>query len=253
MHFSKIFLLVFCGWIGTASASLLEIPASDGLTITADTYFQTRGTTPPIIVLFHQARASRGEYQEIAPKLNALGYHCIAIDQRSGESINGIPNQTAALAKKQKKPAEYVDAIVDMEAALEYVHRQYPGAPVIAWGSSYSAALALNIAAEKPTLLDGVVAFSPGEYFSKQGKSGTWITDSAQYIRVPVFISSAQNEYSLWSSIYQNIPTTDKHAYLPSGEGAHGSRALWSSTEDEALYWGALENFLGKYFPPTSS
>ena len=46
----------------------------------------------PVLVLFHQAGWSRGEYREIAPKLNELGYICLAIDQRSGKGVNGVAN-----------------------------------------------------------------------------------------------------------------------------------------------------------------
>ena len=71
------------------SHSTIRFDASDGVSITADLYLAHADLNKPLIVLCHQAGWSRGEYREIAPKLNALGFNCIAIDQRSGGSING--------------------------------------------------------------------------------------------------------------------------------------------------------------------
>jgi len=47
------------------------------------------------------SRYSRGEYIDTAIKLNELGYSVMAIDQRSGNSANGILNETAKLANKK--------------------------------------------------------------------------------------------------------------------------------------------------------
>jgi hypothetical protein len=62
----------------------VSFKSSDGLEITADKYF-TDSESAPLILLFHQAGWSRGEYNESAPKLNKLGFNCIAFAQRSGE------------------------------------------------------------------------------------------------------------------------------------------------------------------------
>ncbi len=169
-----------------AARDTVTFLSGDGIKITADTYIAHENKNTPLLVLFHQAGWSRGEYLEIAPKLNALGFNCIAIDQRSGKSVNGIENETALSAKQAGKNIRYVDALPDIEAALRYAKSQYNESKIIAWGSSYSAALVLHIAGTLSELVDGVLAFSPGEYFPKQGKSKSWIQDAAANISAPV-------------------------------------------------------------------
>jgi len=94
--------------------------STDGLTITADLYSPHKKLSTPFIILCHQARSSRGEYREIAPRLNELGFNCMAIDQRSGDSLKGIENETAANAKKAQKTKNHVDAEQDIIAAIRY-------------------------------------------------------------------------------------------------------------------------------------
>ena len=76
----------------TSSFTQVEFPAADELMITGDLYLAHEDKSTPFIVLCHQANWSRGEYREIAPKLNELGFNCLAIDQRSGKSVNDIDN-----------------------------------------------------------------------------------------------------------------------------------------------------------------
>jgi len=221
----------------------ITFKAPDDLTITADLYV-TNPKNAPFIVLFHQAGWSRGEYNEIAPKLNKLGYNCMAIDQRSGGAINGVINETHQLALKQKKGTTYVDAEQDMNAAIDYVKTNYPNtAKLIIWGSSYAAALVLKIGGERKDI-DAILAFSPGEYFEKLGKSNHYILDGAKNIKVPVFICSAKSEKASWQKIFDAIPSKNKKSFLPKTKGNHGSRALWKKFTDHDDYWNAVRSFL---------
>ncbi|MDF1838961.1 MAG: hypothetical protein P1V35_13905, partial [Planctomycetota bacterium] len=126
----------------------LIFPSKDGLALRADLYAPHKDPKTPFIVLFHQAGWSRGEYEAIAPRLNRLGFNCMAVDQRSGGEVNGVENETAKRAKASKLPTEYVDAKQDLESALLYARKQLTTGPVLAWGSSYSASLVLQIAGE---------------------------------------------------------------------------------------------------------
>ncbi len=216
----------------------IEYPAKDGLAITADYYAVADSDT--FILLFHQAGWSRGEYQETAPQLNALGYSCLAVDQRSGGEVNGVKNKTHQRAKKAGKGTEFVDAFQDIEATVAYVKKTYSPKRILLWGSSYSSSLVLKYAGDNPKEVDAVLSFSPGEYFGKDN----FIKDSASKISVPTFITSAQGEKSSWSAIHQAIPTTTKTAYLPKTKGNHGSRALWAKFKDNEGYWTAVKDFL---------
>ena len=218
--------------------------ADDGLVITADLY-APHPNEAAFIILFHQARSSRGEYIEIAPELNKLGFNCLAVDQRSGGKMNKIVNLTNRQAIKLGKPTDYLDALPDMQAAIRYIKSHYKKAKLIIWGSSYSASLVIKLAGDNAELVDGVLAFSPGEYFIKKKIS---IKDSAANVKCPVFITSALREANMWEAIFRAIPSKSKYSFLPKTRGNHGSGALWKRFADSGDYWQAVTDFLQKYF-----
>lgn len=222
----------------------LTFPSKDGLQITLDTYISVTDKRP-LIVLFHQAGWSRGEYTEIAPKLNKLGFNAIAVDLRAGNKVNGVVNETAKRAKKSGKSVRYVDALQDVEAALVYA-RSLVGnkVKIIAWGSSYSAALVLKVAGDRPELANAVLSFSPGEYFKKMGKPADWIQQSAKLYTRSVFITSARAEQKHWRPIFNAIKSKKKVAFIPKAKGFHGSRALWARNKGNEAYWVAVSRFL---------
>ena len=225
-------------------ADIITFKSADDLLITADRYTAHPRNTTPLIVLFHQAGSSRGEYNEIAAELNKLGFNCIAVDLRSGEYSRGKDNETAIRAGKAGLATSYADALPDIIAALQYANEQYPHSKIIAWGSSYSAALVLKVAGDSPELVDAVLAFSPGEYFAHVGKSKTWIRDSAQKIRAPAFITSAKGEAEDWAPIYDAINAANRQSFVPETAGKHGSKALWKKYADSPAYWHAVNKFL---------
>jgi alpha-beta hydrolase superfamily lysophospholipase len=222
---------------------VVKFESGDGITITADLYM-AHDKTAPFIVLFHQARWSRGEYQEIAPRLNSLGFNCMAVDLRSGGEVNGVVNQTTQEAEKAMKQTQYIDSYPDIDAAVKYADQYFAEGKLIIWGSSYSSALAIRYAGDHLESIDGVLAFSPGEYFRNQGKTATYITEGATNITASVFITSAKGEKDGWWKIYEAIPSDRKHYFLPETAGNHGSRALWSKFGDSLRYWNAVEKFL---------
>ncbi len=243
-----VIMICLIGEIGQAAEpSHTKFNASDGLEVHANLYV-SHGDEAPFIVLFHQARWSRGEYREIAPKLLALGYNCMAVDQRSGGEVNEVRNLTAA-----PKDPTYLDALPDMEAAVHHAREHYAKGKLVIWGSSYSAALAFVVAAEHAGQVDGVVSFSPGEDFSRFGKSKTYIADAAKSVDAPTFISSAKTEVPKWEPIWNALAAAEKERYIPKIEGRHGSRALWAQMEGHEAVWGALTAFLRRHFPPQAT
>jgi len=223
-----------------ASVSTITFPTTDNLTVTADLYW-TGDATKPFIILFHQARYSRGEYLEIAPKLNVLGYNCLAVDQRSGKAVNGITNETAKAAKAAGLSTNYPDAYPDLEAALSYVVATYAPKKLIAWGSSYSSSLVLVLASEHPDEIAAVLSFSPGEYFQLDGKL---IADYAKNITQPVFITSAKFEEKGWRAIADQITSAGSVFFVPQASGMHGSSTLNDNVSGHEEYWVAVEQFL---------
>ncbi|NOX48730.1 MAG: alpha/beta fold hydrolase [Chlorobi bacterium] len=241
-----LFLLIFPAMAqkrnleGNPTFTTIEFNSTDGLKITADLY-QIEDANAPYIILFHQARYSRGEYREIAPKLNILGFNCIAVDQRSGDKVNGVINETHSRAIEKGLPTEYTDAFPDLVASLLYVKENFKPTKTIVWGSSYSSALVFVLAAKYPDDVDGVLSFSPGDYFSIDGRL---VSDFAKEVSCPVFITSAKNEQESWQPIYDNLSVKEKSFFLPDTKGFHGSKALWEENEGNQRYWKAVEGFL---------
>ena len=223
-----------------ATVSTVTFPTTDNLTVTADLYW-TGDATKPFIILFHQARYSRGEYLEIAPKLNALGYNCLAVDQRSGSAANGITNETAKAAKAAGLSTNYPDAYPDLEAALAYVVATYAPNRLIVWGSSYSSSLVLVLASEHPDEIAAVLSFSPGEYFKLDDKK---IADYAKNITQPVFITSAKSEEKDWHPIADQITSAGSVFFVPQASGQHGASTLNNNVSGHEEYWAAVEQFL---------
>ena len=217
----------------------VTFPAADGLAVTADLYL-AHDKGAPFVILFHQAGYSRGEYGQIAPRLNGLGFNALAVDQRSGGAAKGVMNETAALARARGLRRGYLDALPDLEAAIAWARSSGNAAGrLVLWGSSYSASLVLKLAGEQPGLCDAVLAFSPGEYFSGRD----FIAKSARGITVPVFVTSAPGERDDWAAIFEAIPSAAKSSFLPE-RGVHGSSTLWSETSGNEASWKAVEAFL---------
>lgn len=240
-------LLGAAGPLAAQAPRTIVFPAPDSLPITADLYAPLAPTSP-FIVLFHQAEASRGEYREIAPRLVAMGFNCMAVDQREGDGSNGVSNETAKRARAEGRPASMLDARQDLEAALRYARAHYAKGPLLAWGSSYSASLVLVVAGTRKGLVDGVVAFSPGEYFPVSPGGPRLVRDAARAITVPVFITAARSEDD-WRPIYAAVPRGLRRSYVPEAEGRHGSRALWKDSPGQEGYWQAVRAFLNLHFP----
>ncbi len=250
-NIGRLLIIAYCfmtAFKANAQPETIRLMSSDKIVITADVYVPN----PPeaaFVLLFHQAKYSRGEYIEIAPKLNAMGFNCMAVDLRSGEEINGIEDQTFKYADSLKMETRYTDAYTDIRTALSYARKKYPAARVILFGSAYSASLSLKLAGDNPAGISAVIAFSPGEYFSAFGWNRDIIQTSASHIKCPVFITSARSEEDNWKKIYDAIPVLTKSSFLPQQEGKNGAKVLWSAFPESEEYWKALKAFLTKYFP----
>jgi beta-lactamase regulating signal transducer with metallopeptidase domain/dienelactone hydrolase len=216
--------------------SQVTFKAEDGLTVYADLYKIT-DENAPYIILYHMADSGRGEYSEIAPRLNEMGYNCLAIDQRIGDHSE---NKTVAEAENycSSPPAYYTEAWPDLKAALLYVKEELAAAKIIIWGSSYSASLAFVLGSVFPQEISAILSFSPAEYFTFENKS---IAEYALNTACPVFIAAENTIEQEAKVIYGQIPGADK---VYCGIDAHGSGALYSSNKNSAVYWRQVSDFL---------
>ena len=239
-------LTVLCtaGSLAFASSPTGAAPALSSVTFVAEDGVVVQGTytdapaAKALILLFHQAGSSKGEYSTIAPRLASAGYASLAIDQRVGGTLFGR-NETAAAIKGT---ASYLDAKADLFAALDWARGKR--LPIILWGSSYSAALVFVVAAEDPGTVRALLAFSPGEYLGP----GASVRAAAAKVHVPIFVTTAQNhgEIAAAKSILAAAPARLKVQFIPVQGGVHGSSTLITSIDPSgaAAVWRAVFNFL---------
>jgi dienelactone hydrolase len=217
----------------------VTFPSQDGLTVDGDWYPAAKADAP-IILLCHQARFSRGEYKEIAPRLNKLGFNCLAIDQRAGDKVNKIDNETARLAREKGMKTDYLDAEQDIVSAVKYLNNKYQK-HVIIFGSSYSASLALKVAKENDAV-GAVVVFSPAEYFDDK----SFVAKHCAGLDKPLFATASKEHSDEVTDLIKDVVSRVKVQYIPQSEGENGSKVLWSDKLGNQEYWIALMSFLNK-------
>ncbi len=223
-----------------APSRALTLTAKDGVTVYARLY--SAESPKAVILLFHQAGSSKDEYATIAPRLVAAGYTALAIDQRAGGGLYG-PNETAAHVIG--KP-DYLDAAQDLQAAVDWALPQ--NVPIIVWGSSYSASLAFPLATKNTSKIKGVLAFSPGDYFSDKHLVET----AAARLTVPVYVTSAPDadEVAAARAITDALPPGLATRYVPT-EGVHGASTLIAAKDPKGAEtnWLPVLSFLKKVAP----
>jgi dienelactone hydrolase len=222
-----------------AAPQAVTLTTADHVKVFAS-YYGTGDKGKPILLLFHQAGGSGAEYAEIAPKLNALGFNALALDQRSGGDLFGRPNRTV---KALGHSTGYRAALPDLQAALDWARANDTG-KIVVCGSSYSAALVFLLAANNPGKIAALMAFSPGEYLGSRHA----VHDAAEKLKgVAVFVSSASNrgEIAAARAIVNAVPTKDKTQLVPK-HAPHGASALNAEANPNGYkqVWAAVERFL---------
>jgi dienelactone hydrolase len=214
--------------------------AEDGLPVTGNLYEVSPHN--PVILLCHQANYNKYEYADIAPRLNALGYNVLAIDQRSGGFFAGNPNETRQRAEAGGwATTGFLDAEKDILAAIEWLADRYRR-QVIVWGSSYSSALAIFVTTH--TEVKAAVAFSPGNYFQDAKPD---LKAFVHKLQKPLFITSSREEAEeLEHTIGKSLNGLSQVQFIPQSGGFHGSKALWEGQVGAEEYWTAVLDFLLK-------
>jgi alpha-beta hydrolase superfamily lysophospholipase len=203
--------------------------------------FGTLSTSRPhndkVLLLFHQARASRHEYDSLIAGFNQLGYDTLAIDQRFGGDLFGGHNQTVnALGKS----ADYLDAVPDLDAALAWARGQRYG-KIVAVGSSYSSALVILLAAKHPPGLTAIASFSPGEYFDDKNL----MKHAAAKVTVPFYITTDPDEAANVVEVLNKAHGNNIVQYQPAA-GVHGASTLVAARDPKgfAANLKSFEQFL---------
>lgn len=226
--------------VETDGPQAISFESEDGLEVSANLYEIDESSQ--VIVLCHQARFNKYEYAGIAERLNELGFNCMAIDQRSGGPIAEQQNETNNRAQEQGLGVDYLDAIQDISAAVDFASDKY-GQDVILWGSSYSSTLVLWEALSNEKV-KAVVSFSPGDYFTSLGS----LTDSLTNLSIPCFLTAADFEIEgpggLNSLTSKMTLGENQTIFAPDSNGHHGSRALWPNQFGGEQYWNAITPWL---------
>lgn len=183
----------------------------------------------------------------MAARLNEAGFTLLAIDQRcGGDYFNGTNLTVAALGG----PTGYEAALPNPAAALRWGEEAARGAPLLLWGSSYSAALVFLLAAQNPGAVDGILAFSPDEYLARRRA----VRAAAEKILVPVFVTQASDrgEVDTARRVFGSVLSEEKVQFIPTKGGTHGSATLRMDTNPAGAEenWQAVLKFLARFMKP---
>ncbi len=234
--------------VAQAPPTEARLTASDGLVVFGDRY-SAGASDKPVVVLFHQGGgSSRGEYASIAPTLQDEGYDVLAFDLRRGGDRFGTPNRTVAAAAGQE--FTYCDAYLDVQAALAFAQGHAAGRPIVAWGSSFSAALVVRLAAEHGNALAGALAFSPasGEPMG-ECNPGRFAED----VQIPLLALRPESEMEI-ESVAAQLAMFERlgHHTFVARPGVHGSSMLDAERvgADTSRTWSVVLRFLADVTHP---
>jgi len=235
-------MLLFA-WTTTLAASEPSAWTSrtdDGVVLHGDDYHQENATAT--ILLFHQGGSNaRAEYAPIIPRLLQRGFRVLAIDQRMGGQMYGSYNRTVADFPSSRS---YCDAQQDLATAVDRIRADRPGEPIILWGSSYSAALAVRVAAANPEQIAGVLAFSPA---SGGPMAECRADEKFAELQVPLLLLRPVSEVERPGVAEQlELAREHGHATYVADPGTHGSSLLLASRAggDTQAHWDRIWAFL---------
>ena len=229
--------------VSAQSPRPIELTTHDGVQIPA---MELADVEPeaPYVLLFHQGGASGwAEYAPIAPRLVELGYRVLTIDQRRGGDLFGGTNPVAA--RFDEEATSYCDAMPELEAALDYARTSNPTQKAIVWGSSYSAALVIQLSARRPDDVAGVLSFSPASGDSMDScRPESW----AESLTVPLLAvrPASEMEYAWIAEQLASFEGMGHRTYV-ADPGRHGSSTLVEERveADTEAAWSVVIDFLG--------
>ncbi|MEL6537783.1 MAG: alpha/beta fold hydrolase, partial [Bacteroidota bacterium] len=227
------------GFLADERGQEITLPTPDGVTVYGDLY--TVDKSNPTILLLHQGGANvRGEYRSIIPKLLEREYNVLALDLRQGGERFGYFNRTQA---RSGQSFHYCDAYPDVVAGLQYLQAEGYAKPVV-WGSSFSATLAVQVAAQRPDEVQAVLAFSPAQGPPmKECQPGPYF----EQISAPLLVFRPRSELA-YEGLTEQLALIEElgHQTYIAENGVHGSSMLVPErvTGEVAPHWDRVWQFL---------
>ncbi len=228
----------------------VRFPVHDSLTLVADVHRGPAGASAPTILLFHQGGGSaRGEYRTITPRLLRDGYNVVAADVRGGGDRFGSPSRAAPT----DSTFTYCAVAAEVDAAVTLARMQGFTGPLVLWGSSYTAALVLQVAAKRSADVRAVLAFSPASGEPMRGCEPAPYIAWLKRARVPTMVLRPRIELADSQRLARlEAMRRDGATVVIAERGVHGSSMLdaertKASTDAE---WTAVRTFLRRALQP---
>lgn len=172
----------------------------------------------------------------------------MAVDIRGGGDRFGTGHRALAVDER----FSYCDAVIEVEAAVDAARTEGFIGPLVLWGSSYSAALVMQVGARRAGEVRAVLAFSPATGAPMAG------CDPAPYVaplleaKVPVLAVRPRRETAsdLVRSQLAAFEAAGLPMYVPD-VAAHGSSILSPARTgaDVTPQWNEVLDFLRRALP----
>ncbi|MFT4627815.1 MAG: pimeloyl-ACP methyl ester carboxylesterase [Myxococcota bacterium] len=199
-----------------ALAASVQLTTADGVKIHAESF----GSGANGVVLVHGKGGSRSDWSTLSAKLSSAGFQVLAVDLRGhGESASGALQE-----------ADYLKMTADVDAAAAWL-TAHGATSVAAVGAELGANLALNAAANNPTI-QNLLLLSPG--LNHEGvKVGSAVTS---YGKRPLLLVAGAGDLmaSKAATILESRATGPRLVELPD-TSARGHQLLHSAPDVEAL------------------
>lgn len=240
-----LIMLSECAPNRNKSGNEIQYRTDDGVLISGDLYLTDRSQAT--ILLFHQGGSNgRAEYGPIIPRLLDKKFNVLSIDQRVGGQIYGNYNRT--VARIALNEFGYCDALADLRGALDYLNTYDLAGPKILWGSSYSAALVIQLATDQSLDVDRVLAFSPSSNPARM--EGCHPNQYFSQVQIPLLVLRPQSELSERNTTQLEEARRHGHQTYVAQHGTHGSSMLVEARVGHEVNenWEVVERFLDQSF-----
>jgi pimeloyl-ACP methyl ester carboxylesterase len=139
-----------------------------------------------LVFMVHNEHSNRAEYAPIKHMLWTLKLNLLSIDLRSGGHKWGTKNHTVLHHKDISRPFSIVTE--DIKTGLRWA-KAYGFQNIFLLGQDTSASLILWLARSEPSLISGILIFSPSEYWIQEP-----VYHLAGQVRLPLFAASPYAE-----------------------------------------------------------